>query len=146
METACTIEEPVVLHPFAFRTHTHQLGKVVAGYVMRKDGTWERIGKHDPLRPQMFYPVNKKISIFQGDVVAARCTMKNFRDVTTRVGLTGNDEMCNFYIMYYVNGDRILTDKYCFTAGPPVYRWRYDPSIGDVPPDVDADASSLNDI
>ena len=26
METACDITENTVLHPFAFRTHTHQLG------------------------------------------------------------------------------------------------------------------------
>lgn len=28
METACTIDEDKVLHPFAFRTHTHQLGRL----------------------------------------------------------------------------------------------------------------------
>ena len=27
METACEIKDNVVLHPFAFRTHTHSLGK-----------------------------------------------------------------------------------------------------------------------
>ena len=29
MESACTINEPVILHPFAFRTHTHSLGKIL---------------------------------------------------------------------------------------------------------------------
>ena len=27
MESACEIEEDIVIHPFAFRTHTHALGK-----------------------------------------------------------------------------------------------------------------------
>lgn len=27
METACTINEDKVIHPFAFRTHTHSLGE-----------------------------------------------------------------------------------------------------------------------
>ena len=27
METACDIEEDKVIHPFAFRTHTHALGE-----------------------------------------------------------------------------------------------------------------------
>jgi len=36
---------------------------------------------------------------------------------------TGKDEMCNFYIMYYVDGDQSLSDNYCFTAGPPSWSW-----------------------
>lgn len=28
METACVIEENKTLHPFAFRTHTHSLGRL----------------------------------------------------------------------------------------------------------------------
>lgn len=27
-ETACLVDEDVELHPFAFRTHTHKLGKL----------------------------------------------------------------------------------------------------------------------
>jgi len=31
--------------------------------------------------------------------------------------------MCNFYIMYYVDGDDTLSNNYCFTAGPPSWSW-----------------------
>ena len=31
--------------------------------------------------------------------------------------------MCNFYIMYYVDGDKTLRNNYCFTAGPPNWTW-----------------------
>jgi Copper type II ascorbate-dependent monooxygenase, C-terminal domain len=31
--------------------------------------------------------------------------------------------MCNFYIMYYVDGDRTLPDTFCFTEGPPSWDW-----------------------
>ena len=31
--------------------------------------------------------------------------------------------MCNFYIMYYVDGDQTLRDNYCFTPGPPTWTW-----------------------
>merc|ERR1712117_254291 len=31
-ETSCDIEDPRTIHPFAFRTHTHSLGKVVSGW------------------------------------------------------------------------------------------------------------------
>lgn len=90
----------------------------------------------------MFYPVkNKSLVIRQGDVVAARCTMDNYQDHYVHVGATGNDEMCNFYLMYYTKGDRILEKKFCFTPGPPIYYWRYDGLISKVPPDVDKAAS-----
>ena len=67
----------------------------------------------------MFYPVTNKLSIRKGDVVAARCTMKNFVDHDVSIGSTGEDEMCNFYMMYYVEGDKILEEQYCTTMGPP---------------------------
>ena len=33
METACTMNEYKVIHPFAFRTHTHALGKLSRKYL-----------------------------------------------------------------------------------------------------------------
>ncbi|XP_076335222.1 peptidylglycine alpha-hydroxylating monooxygenase-like isoform X2 [Tachypleus tridentatus] len=142
METECMIQDQIEIHPFAFRTHTHQLGKLVAGYVVKPNGQWLLIGKHDPLKPQMFYPVQNNLTILQGDIVAARCTMKNFRDVDTEVGPTGNDEMCNFYLMYYVEGDRILGKEDCFSPGPPIYRWHWDSHLGSIPNSIDKDAST----
>ncbi|XP_064475097.1 peptidylglycine alpha-hydroxylating monooxygenase-like [Ornithodoros turicata] len=142
METACRIQEDFTLFPFAFRTHTHKLGKVVTGYVIR-DGQWINIGRRDPLKPQMFFPANKGIKIKKGDVLAARCTMYNFRDRTTYVGSTGNDEMCNFYIMYYVDGDKIPSGNTCFSSGPPLYYWNADRDVAPVPEDIERDASSL---
>ncbi|GFS87796.1 peptidylglycine alpha-hydroxylating monooxygenase [Nephila pilipes] len=144
-ESACKIGEPVQIHPFAFRTHTHALGKVVSGYKIDKEGKWHLIGKHNPQEPQMFYPVeDDKLVIEYGDIVAARCTMYNFRDVNTFIGPTGEDEMCNFYMMYYVDGDRPLDQKYCYATGPPSYYWSKDPKIEFVPTSIDKDASSLD--
>ncbi|XP_015915160.1 peptidylglycine alpha-hydroxylating monooxygenase [Parasteatoda tepidariorum] len=143
-ETACKINEPLKLHPFAFRTHTHALGKVVSGYKIDKEGKWHFIGKHDPQEPQMFYPVeDKSLTIEYGDVVAARCTMYNFRDRDTYIGSTGEDEMCNFYMMYYVDGDKPMEEKYCFTSGPPVYYWSRDFKVGSVPKNIDLSASTI---
>ena len=34
-ETACVIDEKLVLHPFAFRTHTHNHGVAVSGWKVR---------------------------------------------------------------------------------------------------------------
>ena len=36
---------------------------------------------------------------------------------------TSKDEMCNFYMMYYVDGERIAEENYCFTPGPPDWNW-----------------------
>lgn len=37
MESACEINEKKVIYPFAYRTHTHSLGKLVSGYRVRSD-------------------------------------------------------------------------------------------------------------
>lgn len=133
METACEIDEHKTLHPFAYRTHTHSLGKVVSGYRVRADERgeyqWTLLGKRNPLTPQMFYPVENTDPIEYGDYLAARCTMKSTRNRITEVGATNEDEMCNFYLMYYVENDDPLTMKYCFSAGPPTYYW-LNPDVG----------------
>merc|ERR1719244_511476 len=142
METACTIQENKVIHPFAFRTHTHALGRVVSGYKVARKGyvdDWHLIGKKDPQLPQMFYPVDDPtITLRKGDTVAARCTMESNRDRTTRVGSTNEDEMCNFYVMYWTD-KKTLTRKSCFSLGPPFYYWTRG-GLNSIP---DRDASSL---
>lgn len=145
METECQIREDTVLHPFAFRTHTHKLGKAVSGWKIDRSGKWQLIGKHDPQQPQMFYPIeDKSLVIRQFDRVAARCTMNNTLSHEVLIGSTGNDEMCNFYMMYYVEGDRTLDMKYCFSMGPPYYYWENDNKLHNhVPASVDKDASTL---
>ncbi|XP_059479004.1 peptidylglycine alpha-hydroxylating monooxygenase isoform X3 [Neocloeon triangulifer] len=127
METSCQIEEDKVIHPFAYRTHTHKLGKVVAGYKVSVDkngiNQWTLLGKRNPMTPQMFYPIENEVAIQKGDTLAARCTMVSDRDDYTKIGMTFNDEMCNFYLMYYVENGKPLSSKYCFTPGPPSYYW-----------------------
>lgn len=91
METACQINENKTIIPFAYRTHTHQLGKVVSGYRIRKQAgsnkdEWTLLGKRDPLTPQMFYPVLNKEPITKGDQLAARCTMESTRKRPTYIG------------------------------------------------------------
>ncbi|XP_045539131.1 peptidylglycine alpha-hydroxylating monooxygenase [Papilio machaon] len=141
METACPIIEDKVIHPFAFRTHTHSLGKVVSGYSVRRSSRgdkWSLIGKKDPQLPQMFYPVSDTTPLHKGDVLAARCTMNNTHNYPVRIGPTNKDEMCNFYLMYWVENDIPLQRKYCFTQGPPYYYWENAPEGFNLIPDRDA--------
>lgn len=54
-QMSCFFNSVVVLHPFAFRTHTHQMGRVVSGYVKKSTtGEWLQIGKRNPQWPQVF--------------------------------------------------------------------------------------------
>lgn len=78
MESSCRIDEPLVVHPFAFRTHTHKLGTAVSGWKIDSNGNWILIGRHDPQLPQMFYPVeDQSLTFTGGDMLTARCTMNN---------------------------------------------------------------------
>lgn len=104
METSCAYNGRTPLHPFAFRTHTHSHGRVVSGYRVRGK-QWTLIGVGNPQLPQMFYPVNNSATVRPGDWVAARCVMENNDDKDVAIGATQKDEMCNFYIMYWIKAE-----------------------------------------
>ncbi|KAK0429082.1 hypothetical protein QR680_011179 [Steinernema hermaphroditum] len=89
------------LHPFAFRTHTHAMGRVVSAY-LKHENTWTPIGKRNPQWPQLFQPIATDPVIRQGDLMAAQCRFDS-HDKTkfVNMGSMGMDEMCNFYMMYY---------------------------------------------
>lgn len=116
-ETACQINEATVMHPFAFRVHTHSHGVKVSGYKIHDD-KWTLIGEMDPQEEQMFYPVKnpKEVVIEPSDYVAARCEFVNNEDRPVDTGPTQNDEMCNFYIMYYVDEKNKLIENSICTA------------------------------
>ena len=90
-EAACTLAEDVVLHPFAYRTHAHKLGIVNSGYVVKNnertgEQKWIEIGRRSPQLPQMFFPATNEVEVKKGDILAARCTMDNFRDHDVSIG------------------------------------------------------------
>nr|XP_043868756.1 peptidyl-glycine alpha-amidating monooxygenase A isoform X2 [Solea senegalensis] len=105
------------IYPFAFRTHTHQLGKVVSGYRIR-DGRWSLIGRQSPQLPQAFYPANKSMEVKYGDTLAARCMFTGEGKASkTYIGATSADEMCNFYIMYYMESKHAVPYMACSDTG-----------------------------
>ena len=91
----------------------------------------------------MFFPVeNDLLEITDGDTLASRCTMVSTRSSVTWVGPTSRHEMCNFYMMYWVEGTQKLDNERCYTVGPPVYSWdRF--IIGGLSNIPDIEASSL---
>lgn len=66
METACEINEKKIIHPFAYRTHTHSLGKLVSGYRVRTDAdgndNWTLLGN---LKSKVGVISNDDYSIFR---------------------------------------------------------------------------------
>jgi len=131
-EVACQIEQDIVMHPFAFRTHAHKLGLVNSGYRVRgenDDQEWTEIGRRSPQLPQMFYPTANDVTIKQGDYIAAMCTMFNSQSHIVRIGSTADDEMCNFYMMYWVDGDQLLDETVCSSPGPPNYYFGHDQNL-----------------
>ncbi|XP_045481412.1 peptidylglycine alpha-hydroxylating monooxygenase isoform X2 [Harmonia axyridis] len=147
LEVDCSINEGKVIHPFAYRVHTHSLGRVVSGYTINRDeygrDHWTLLGKRDPMTPQMFYPVFDRNPIGPEQRLAARCTMESSsRNSFTFVGPTNQHEMCNFYLMYYVENDLPLDRKYCMSEGPPYYYWKKNYKLNNIP---DFEASALLD-
>ncbi|XP_039945203.1 peptidyl-glycine alpha-amidating monooxygenase isoform X7 [Hirundo rustica] len=111
------------MHLFAYRVHTHRLGKVVSGYRVR-NGQWTLIGRQSPQLPQAFYPVKYPVDISYDDILAARCVFSGEgRTTETHIGGTANDEMCNFYIMYYMEAKHAVSYMTCTqNANPEMFR------------------------
>ncbi|CAB4068234.1 PHM [Lepeophtheirus salmonis] len=124
MDVACIFkDDDVIIHPFAFRVHTHALGRVVSGYKVENQGkTWTLLGKEILSFHKCFISTNN-ITMRKGDTLATRCTMVNDRDTAVWIGATKENEMCNFYLMYWVENRKLLSTKDCKSFGPPIYSW-----------------------
>jgi len=137
-EAACVIDEQVVMHPFAFRVHTHKHGTKVTGWLVKEDAetrtdAWTLIGERDPQLPQIFEPVkNTSMVVLPGDIVAARCTIKNDENREIGMGPSGEDEMCNFYMMYWTETEP-MQDNTCFSPGAPEYSWKQSSGLNHIP-------------
>ncbi|XP_041487719.1 peptidyl-glycine alpha-amidating monooxygenase isoform X9 [Microtus oregoni] len=111
------------MHVFAYRVHTHHLGKVVSGYRVR-DGQWTLIGRQSPQLPQAFYSVEHPVDVTFGDILAARCVFTGEgRTEATHIGGTSSDEMCNLYIMYYMEAKYAVSFMTCTqNVAPDMFR------------------------
>ncbi|XP_069819073.1 peptidyl-glycine alpha-amidating monooxygenase isoform X5 [Dendropsophus ebraccatus] len=136
-DIACAYEKPT-MHPFAYRVHTHQLGQVVSGYRIR-NGKWTLIGRQSPQLPQAFYPVEDPLDVRPGDILAARCLFTGEgRTSNTYIGGTSSDEMCNLYIMYYMDAARASSFMTCVRTGDPKL-FQHIPEIANIPVPVSSD-------
>ncbi|ESN91950.1 hypothetical protein HELRODRAFT_90150, partial [Helobdella robusta] len=111
---SCRYNLQATMYPIAFRVHAHMLGRVISAYVKKSSG-WKLIGKGNPQWPQAFWPTNdKELVIENGDFIAAKCVYNSEHyDVDVNIGSTHNDEMCNFYLMYYKNSSDSGEVNFC---------------------------------
>ncbi|XP_055347482.1 peptidyl-glycine alpha-amidating monooxygenase-like [Paramacrobiotus metropolitanus] len=119
----CRYNDDTVIHPFGFRTHAHGLGVVISGWYMKQEDEakleWTMLGKQSPQNPQAFYPMPAAHNITKGTLLGARCVYNSTeRSAITFMGPTHNDEMCNFYMMYYA--DRSIVHDSCGDVGQDV--------------------------
>uniref|UniRef100_A0A8C2G477 peptidylglycine monooxygenase n=1 Tax=Cyprinus carpio TaxID=7962 RepID=A0A8C2G477_CYPCA len=137
-DIACTYTSSP-MYPFAFIiSFSFYVGKVVSGYRVR-NGQWTQIGRQSPLLPQAFYPVANTIDVRNGDILAARCVFTGEgRTTNTQIGGTSNDEMCNFYIMYYMDNSHAVPYMNCGDDGS-TELFRNIPSEANIPIPVSPD-------
>ena len=69
---SCYYRGNSTLHPFAFRTHTHGMGRAVSAFV-KHENQWQKIGKRNPQWPQLFQKLDNPLEIKYGDFMAAMC-------------------------------------------------------------------------
>ncbi|NXF25232.1 AMD monooxygenase, partial [Rhodinocichla rosea] len=130
------------MHLFAYRVHTHRLGKIVSGYRVR-NGQWTLIGRQSPQLPQAFYPVKYPVDISYDDILAARCVFSGEgRTTETHIGGTANDEMCNFYIMYYMEAKHAVSYMTC-TQNTNPEMFRNIPQEANIPIPVKSDVMKM---
>nr|CAB3264641.1 peptidyl-glycine alpha-amidating monooxygenase A [Phallusia mammillata] len=111
VDVSCVNFVNTPLHVFAFRTHAHGLGTVISGYRVR-NGRYKMIGKGNPQWPHAFYTrVGGTIDLDIDDILLARCDYSSNKETVTSAGMGGNDEMCNFYMMYYTTSSAVANSE-----------------------------------
>lgn len=107
---ACDIREDKVIHPFSFLPHTHELGFNMGIYKVPRQNLARRIliGEADPRDLQIFYPVSdESLVIEKGDWLMSFCDYNNTRNKVVNYGESKHDEMCNLFLMYWIEGDKL---------------------------------------
>ena len=140
-DVSCQYDDTADLHIFAFRPHAHTLGVVISGYHV--NSSWNLIGKGNPQWPQAFWKVEDKITVKKDDYLVARCTFSSMnKDIDTKIGHTHNDEMCNFYIMYYRDPNK---GRSFYVCGENEKKWLFEniPKDSDVPLPPNPELDSL---
>jgi len=106
LDLACNYTSPEI-SVFAYRTHAHNYATRISGY-LEQNSTWYVVGSRDPRLPEMFVRTQRALSVKPGDKLYARCEYDTTKaNKTISIGNTHLDEMCNLYLMYYIDRTKI---------------------------------------
>ncbi|KAL0044814.1 hypothetical protein WJX82_010409 [Trebouxia sp. C0006] len=105
IENQCCYSGFEILKGFAFRVHTHALGRSVnLERIEQQNGKQvsNELCERDPQLPQGFAPIKDNLLIRPGDTLKATCMFDSSAvHSPVNAGATHNDEMCNLYLMLY---------------------------------------------
>lgn len=156
-DSACEYKEEPALNVVQYRTHSHTLGQIGSGFrISGKDKSqWQLLGKQSPQDRHHYYPLLGRdgkpedglvVRIEKGDTLAARCVVNNDRDADVAIGERHMDEMCYFYLIYYVDTNHSIPFPFrsCYTSDPD-YKWSQDERLASVFHEIDAASKILKD-
>lgn len=130
------MEDEREIHPLNYRVHTHGLGVFVSGWRVTPDSKWDIIGQRSPKEPQGYYPLrDKNLTFKQNDTLAARCTTVNDGGKAVWTGTKPGQEMCNFFIVYWVEGKERIEPQFCQSSGPPFWSFSKNTELKNIPQD-----------
>ena len=90
------------MNMLVFRMHAHTHSLVSTLYRVRGD-EWLRVGKVDPLLPQVYRAVEPRVVVEPGDVLVGACSYRNDEDRVIHLGNSIRDENCHNYFIYYAD-------------------------------------------
>lgn len=150
LDSACRYPHPQALNLIRYRSHTHQLGQLASGFMIEGGTTnWQLLGKQIPRHTHHYYPLenngsqNQIVRLEEGDIVAARCIFRNTRNVDVKIGEGGRDEMCFFYLIYFVDVNQSRPLWSCLTEADD-YSWENDTILTNVFQKIDKNSKSLS--
>ena len=150
LDSACRYPYPQALNFIRYRSHTHHLGELASGFKIEGETNyWQLLGKQIPRHTYHYYPLenngsqNQIVRLEEGDIVAARCIFRNTRNVDVKIGEGDRDEMCFFYLIYFVDANRSRPLWSCLTETDD-YSWRNDTILTNVFQQIDKNSKSLS--
>eukprot|EP00854_Cymbomonas_tetramitiformis_P014167 gene14167-16753_t len=102
VSVTCCYSGPEPLRGFAFRVHTHTLGRSVRLDRVSALGETQRLLERSPELTQIFEPLEEELIIQPGSMLRVTCRFNSSEQhQPVHAGPSHHHEMCNLYLMYH---------------------------------------------
>lgn len=103
LDVSCSSRASFSIRPFAFRAHAHAIAREISAWLVNASGSFLIGEKSSPRAADPFQLTRSDLLIQHNDALLARCVFNSSaRNSPTAIGISGDDEMCNFYFIYYI--------------------------------------------